>query len=81
MVTRGLVTGGSYRSLTKAVQRQVNNVHIKHPVVKHRHSGDEDIIFSERDARGVKQPYDNPLVIMLTIEGYNTRKVLVDNEN
>ena len=45
MVTGGLVTGGSYRSLTKAVQRQVNNVHIKHPVAKHRHSGDEDIVF------------------------------------
>ena len=81
MVTRGLVTGGSYRSLTKAVQRQVNNVHIKHPVAKHRHLGDEDIVFSEQDARGVRQPYDNPLVIMLTIEGYNTRKVLVDNES
>ena len=35
--------------------------------------------FSEEDARGVKQPYDDPLVIMILIEGFNTRKVLVDN--
>ena len=35
--------------------------------------------FSEEDARGVKQPYDDPLVIMLMIEGFNTRRVLVNN--
>ena len=35
--------------------------------------------FSEEDARGVKQPYDDPLVIMLTIEGFNTRRILMDN--
>ena len=34
--------------------------------------------FSEEDAKGVKQPYDNPLVIML-IKGFNTKKILVDN--
>ena len=35
--------------------------------------------FSEEDARGVKQPHDDPLVIMILIEGFNTRRVLVDN--
>ena len=35
--------------------------------------------FSEEDARGVKQPHDDPLVIMVMIEGFNTRRVLVDN--
>ena len=35
--------------------------------------------FSEEDARGVKQPHDDPLVIMIMIEGFNTRRVLVDN--
>ena len=35
--------------------------------------------FSKEDARGVKQPHDDPLVIMLMIEGFNTRRVLVDN--
>ena len=36
-------------------------------------------MFSKEDARGVKQPYDDPLVIMLMIEGFNTKRVLVDN--
>ena len=38
-----------------------------------------DMIFSKEDVRGVKQPHDNPLVIILMIEGFNTRQVLVDN--
>ena len=37
------------------------------------------MFFSEEDVRGVKQPHDDPLVIMLTIEGFNTRRILVDN--
>jgi len=37
------------------------------------------ILFSEKDAKGMKQPHDDPLVIMLMIEGFNTRKVLIDN--
>ena len=37
------------------------------------------MFFSEEDTRGVKQPHDDPLVIMLTIEGFNTRRILVDN--
>ena len=35
--------------------------------------------FSREDAKEVKQPHDNPLVIMIMIEGFNTRRVLVDN--
>jgi len=38
-----------------------------------------DILFSKENARGVKQPHDDPLVIMLMIEGFNTRRTLVDN--
>ena len=38
-----------------------------------------DFLFSEEDARGVKQPHDDHLVIMLIIEGFNTRRLLVDN--
>ena len=39
----------------------------------------QDMCFSEEDIRGVKQPHDDPLVIMVMIEGFNTRRVLVDN--
>ena len=35
--------------------------------------------FNEADARGVKQPHNDPLVIMLNIEGFNTTRILVDN--
>ena len=35
--------------------------------------------FSEKDARGVKQPYDDPLVIMLVIKGFNTKRILMNN--
>lgn len=37
------------------------------------------MVFLEEDVRGVKQPYDDPLVIKLMIEGFNIRRVLVDN--
>ena len=35
--------------------------------------------FSEVDARGVKQPHNDLLVIMLNIEGFDTKRILVDN--
>ena len=28
---------------------------------------------------GVKQPHNDPLVIILNIEGFNTKRILVDN--
>ena len=37
------------------------------------------MVFSEEDAQGVKQPHDDPLVIMLMIKGFNTRRILIDN--
>ena len=42
---------------------------------------DQDMSFNEADARGVKQPHNDPLVIMLTVEGFNTKRILVDNGN
>ena len=39
----------------------------------------QNMYFLEEDARRVKQSHDDPLVIMLMIEGFNTRRVLVDN--
>ena len=42
---------------------------------------DQDMSFNEADARGVRQPHNDPLVIMLTIEGFNTKRVLVDNDS
>nr|XP_023929259.1 uncharacterized protein LOC112040606 [Quercus suber] len=76
-ITGGPSIGGSFRSLKRSPQRQVNSVH-GIPHLKQRRT-ERDILFSEEDARGVKQPHDDPLVIMLMIEGFNTMRVLVDN--
>ena len=48
------------------------------PPLKHRQT-DQDMSFNEADARGVKQPHNDPLAIMLNIEGFNTKRILVDN--
>ena len=73
----GPSTGGSFRSLKKSQQRQVNSIHRILPLMQRR--TDKDILFSEEDVRRVNQPHDNPLVIMLIIERFNTRRILVDN--
>ena len=35
--------------------------------------------FNEENTRGVKQPHNDPMVITLTIKGFNTKRILVDN--
>ena len=78
-IVGGPFTSGSFRSLRKACQRQVNNVYMIPPFKQKQI--DQDMSFNEEDASGVKQPHNNPLVIMLTIEGFNTKKILVDNSS
>ena len=51
-ITRRPSTGGSFKSLKKSQQRQVNNIH-RIPPLKQRRM-DKDILFLEEDARGVK---------------------------
>ena len=48
------------------------------PLFKQKRT-DQDVSFNEADAKGVKQPHNDSLVIMLTIEGFNTKRILVDN--
>ena len=38
-----------------------------------------NIVFSERGNRGIRQPHDNSLVIMLRVEEFNIHWVLIDN--
>ena len=78
-ITGGPFTDGSFRPLRKACQRQVNSVHMT-PSLKQKQTN-QDMSFNEEDARGVKQPHNDPLVIMLTIEGFNTKRILVDNDS
>ena len=76
-ITIGPFSRGSFKSLKKAYWRQVNSVHTIPPSKQRRI--DRDMSFNEGDARGVKQPHNNPLVIMLNIEGFNTKRILLDN--
>ncbi|XP_075655159.1 uncharacterized protein LOC142625369 [Castanea sativa] len=78
-IAGGPFTGGSYKSLKKTCQRQVNSVHME-PPLKQRQAN-QDMFFYEEDARGVRQPHNDPLVITLTIEGFNTKRILVDNDS
>lgn len=48
-------------------------------MTKHCRFNDDNITFFERDSSGVKQPHDDPLVLVLAIEGFNIRTVLVNN--
>ena len=80
MINGGPTTGCSFKSLKKSQQRQVNSIHMI-PPTKHQRRKAADMVFLEEDARGVKQPHDDPLVIMPMIEGFNTRRMLVDNES
>ena len=72
IITGGPIVRGSYKSPRKAVQRQVNSLHVNHPMTKHHCTGNDDIVFFERDVKAIKQPHDDPLVIMITIKGFNT---------
>ena len=76
-ITGGPSTGGSFRSLKKSYQRQVNSVYSLPPLKQRRTN--QDMYFSGEVAKEVKQPHDDPLVITIMIEGFNTRRVLVDN--
>ena len=49
------------------------------PSSKHKKRVAADMVFLKEDVRGVKQRHHDPLVIMLTIEGFDTRRILVDN--
>ena len=57
----------------------MNKIHTKLIWTKHARSDDPNITFSAQDSWGVKQPHDDPLVIMLKIENFNIRGVLIDN--
>ena len=79
MISEGLVVGGSSRSLKKVYAKEVNIIHSQFPPSKTPRYNETDIVFSEKDARGVRQPHDNPLVIMLKMEKFNMHWVLIDN--
>ena len=73
------MAGKTLKSLKKAHEREINSVHSWLALVKMLRNDELDIVFSERDNCGIKQSYDDSLVIMLRIEEFNTHQVLIDN--
>ena len=71
--------GGSSKPLKKAYARELNSVHSWFPPSKTPRYNKLDIVFSEKDARGVRQPHNDLLVIMLKIKEFNMHRVLMDN--
>nr|POF06760.1 hypothetical protein CFP56_76829 [Quercus suber] len=78
MIAGRLVASRSSKSLKKAYAREMNSFHSRYFSAKTPRSSKLDI-FSERDIHNVRQPYDDPLVIMLKIEEFNIHQVLIDN--
>ena len=79
MISGGLITSEILKSLKKAHGREINSVHSRLPLMKMPKNDEPNIVFSERDDRGNRQPYDDPLVIMLRVEEFNIHRVLIDN--
>ena len=65
--------------LKKVQGREINSVHSRLPPMKMPKNEEPDIVFSERDGRGIRQPHEDPLVIMLKVEEFNIHRVLIDN--
>ena len=77
---RMIVRGSTMvRSSRKTYLRMVQNVQLIGCSPKLTWMDDPMISFTEEDAWRVHHPYENSLVINLTIANFNTRRVLVDN--
>ena len=79
MILVGLMVVETLKSLRKAHGREINSVHLRLLPMKMPKNDEPDIVFLERDGRGIRQPYDNPLVIMLRVEEFNIHRVLINN--
>uniref|UniRef100_A0A2N9F0D0 Integrase catalytic domain-containing protein n=1 Tax=Fagus sylvatica TaxID=28930 RepID=A0A2N9F0D0_FAGSY len=78
-IVGGLASGGTSQSSRKAYTRQAHNILVTQRPRKNVKMDDQVITFSEDDVRGIHQPHDDALVVTLTIAGFITRRVLIDN--
>ena len=72
---------GTSRTLRKAYARQVHNILVIQQPPKNIRLDDQIISFSEEDARGTHRPHNDALVITMNIDGFTTRRVMVDNSS
>ena len=79
MSSGGLIACRTLKSLNKAHEKEINSFHSRLPPVKMPRNDEPDIVFSKRDGRDIRQPHDDPLVIMLRVEEFNIHRVLIDN--
>uniref|UniRef100_A0A2N9IAL2 Uncharacterized protein n=1 Tax=Fagus sylvatica TaxID=28930 RepID=A0A2N9IAL2_FAGSY len=78
-IVGGLASRGASRSSRKAYARQAHNILVTQRSRKSLKMDDQVISFSEDDARNIHHPHDDALVVTLTIAGFLTRRVLIDN--
>uniref|UniRef100_A0A2N9FAV6 Retrotransposon gag domain-containing protein n=1 Tax=Fagus sylvatica TaxID=28930 RepID=A0A2N9FAV6_FAGSY len=78
-IVGGLASEGTSWSSRKAYARQVHNILVTQRPQKNVKMDDQVISFSEDDARGIHQLHDDALVVTMTIAGFITRRVLIDN--
>ena len=81
MISGGLIAGRILKSLKKAHGREINSVHSQLPLMKMPKNEEPNIIFLERDDHGIRQPHDDPLVIVLRVEEFNIHRVFIDNSS
>ena len=80
-ISGGITIGGTLKSLKKAQGREINSIHSRLPPMKTPRNEKPNIVFPERDDRGIRLPHNNPLIIMLRVEKFNIHRVFIDNES
>uniref|UniRef100_A0A2N9F9N7 Integrase catalytic domain-containing protein n=1 Tax=Fagus sylvatica TaxID=28930 RepID=A0A2N9F9N7_FAGSY len=73
-IIRGLASRGASQSSRKAYTRQAHNILVTQRPRKNVKLDNQAITFCEDDARGIHQPYDDALVVTMTIVGFITRQ-------
>ena len=80
MISGGLTVDGMLKSLKRPQGREINSVHSQLPPMKMSKNDEPDIVFSEKDDCGIRQPHNDSLVIMLKVEEFNIHRVFINNK-
>lgn len=86
MISGGFAGGGESSLARKSYVKQIHakrNLHLMtiERLVKQLKSECPSITFSAKDARGVSQPHDDPLVVTLVVSNYLMHRIPIDNDN